>query len=145
MNRSTNLLARISFTVTLLAATPLLAEAGSCEDSPARCTRPVKITTAVAAVTGPAPPASASANARPAARAQVVKRTVPAPSVAPAPVAVKKAMPIVERTEKPAEKSIELKVPAVPGLGTLLRMSTGTHDEISWFRGPRDRDGTILT
>ena len=144
MNLPTSLLTRCAFAVTLLSAAPLMAEAGTCEDSPARCTRPAASTTRVAAAprtsavrTAPSPPRVASG---------VVATTPAKPvTVAPAPAVAKRAPAVVERSEKLSEKPADTKVPAVPGLGTLIRMSTGTHEEISWFSGPRDRRGAILT
>ena len=144
MNLPTSLLTRCAIAVTLLSAAPLMAEAGTCEDSPARCTRPPASTTRITST----PRTSA---VRPVA---VVARVVPAPAasapakpavVAPAPVLAKRVPTNSERIEKPVDRPAETKVPAVPGLGTLIRMSTGTHEEISWFSGPRDRRGAILT
>lgn len=138
MNLPTSLLTRCAFAVTLLSAAPLMAEAGTCEDSPARCTRPTASTTRVAAT--PRTPAVRTApvtpRVAPTGVAAAPARPIP---VVPSPVAAKRAPVTVERTEKPSEKPAETKVPAVPGLGTLIRMSTGTHEEISWLRGPAAR------
>lgn len=147
MSRSRSLLMRFIFAAAIAAASPLLAEAGTCEDGPARCTRPVKRVAPVTASV-PAPVIASVAKSSSPARPRVASPAAAAAPSAP-PAAKRPASPVAERTERPAEKPAdkpaEVRLPAIPGLGTLLRISAGTHDEISWFIGPRDRGGAIVT
>jgi len=153
MNRSVIRFARRLGLGALLLSAPLAARAGTCDDSPARCTRPATITTtAVAAsVARPVTPTPAIT------RTPVTTSRIPTParvvrpSLAPAapPLTAKRgsAAP-ADKADKSADKAADVDTPAVPGLGRLLRMNAGTDDEISWLRAPRtprDRGPAIVT
>lgn len=149
MNRSAARLARLLCTITMSLGVPSIARAGSSDDAPARCTRPVTAVAAAPRVTVPlpsvvrAPAITAPRTATPTRLTRPGQSLTVNPS-APALTAKRNATP-VDKTDKSADKPSEVTAPAVPGLGRLLRMNAGTDDEISWLKGPKDRNGAILT
>lgn len=153
MNRSVTRLAhRLSLGALLLGA-PALARAGTCDDSPARCTRPATptATATVAAASRPVTPSPAPVRMAPVTPRVATPVRIVRPTAAPAAPSLtlkrSNAAP-TDKLDRAADKAGDTDSPAVPGLGRLLRINAGTDDEISWLRTPRstrERGGAIVT
>ena len=131
--------ALLALALSFAAAPALASRGGSCSDDPVRCVPRKPDAPGSRAVSSRVPLATcgSAAQAAPAAAAPAHPAPAPAaasaPAAAPAHTAAKHAAPHVYPPPSPAS----------PGMGSILRVMTGTDEGLSW-RDPARAPGTIL-